>query len=83
MVGDVADIGKEGAVEEIIQIDEETQPRKPIPTPAVPSQSDIDEHRIDHIPYRSWCRECVEEHAREWRHTHDDDAKGTCSFDSM
>ena len=37
-------------------------------TPAMPSQEEMDLHRIVHLPYRLWCPECVEGFAREWPH---------------
>ena len=43
--------------EEIIA--EDIQPRRVMPTPVLPSQAEIDEHNIDHIPYRVWCDSCV------------------------
>ncbi len=38
---------------------EECGPRRVLPDPGQPTQSEIEEHRIDHLPYRSWCPECV------------------------
>ena len=35
---------------------EEVEDRRPLPNPDVPTQSEVEEHRVDHIPYRSWCR---------------------------
>ena len=37
---------------------------------AMPTQEEIDLHRITHLPYRPWCPECVEGFAREWPHRH-------------
>ena len=45
--------------EELIEAEEEAAPRDSLPTPELPSQSEIDDHNIDHCPYRSWCRHCV------------------------
>ena len=28
--------------------------------PFMPSAAEVEEHRLTHMPYRSWCRECVE-----------------------
>ena len=40
-----------------------------LPTPAMPSQAEIEEHRASgHAQYRSWCDECVEGFGREWPH---------------
>ena len=46
----------------------EARPARRIPRPDMPSQADIDQHRIDHIPYRAWCPECVEGFGRERAH---------------
>ena len=34
-------------------------PRRVAPDPGLPTQSEIDEHNVDHWPYRSWCEHCV------------------------
>ncbi len=34
-------------------------PRRSLPDPGQPTASEIEEHRLDHLPYRSWCAECV------------------------
>ena len=34
---------------------EDVQPCKTKQTPILPSQSEVEEHNIDHIPYRAWC----------------------------
>ena len=54
--------------EELIEAEEETAPRDTLPNPELPSQSEIDDHNVDHCPYRSWCRHCVEGRARELTH---------------
>ena len=36
------------------------EPLRIAPSPILPSAAEVEEHRITHIPYRSWCRECVE-----------------------
>ena len=28
----------------------------PVPTPYKPSQDEVDDHNLKHLPYRSWCR---------------------------
>ena len=47
-VDDVADIE-----------DEEAAPRKVLRDPGEPPLQEWEEHRVDHIPYRSWCPYCV------------------------
>ena len=59
--------GENGA-EEIVSIEEEVQPCKQMKSPATPTQSELDEHRVDHLPYRDWCPECVEGFGREAPH---------------
>ena len=58
--GEVAgsDILPEGGRE--ITAEDEALPTKVIARPGMPTQAEIERHRIDHIPYRSWCPECVE-----------------------
>ena len=47
---------------------EQARTIKALKTRDTPTQEMIDLHRITHIPYRSWCPECVEGFAREWAH---------------
>ena len=57
------------AAGEIMESSEvEVQQQKPIASPTLPSQSERMEHRITHLPYRSWCDECVEAFGRERSH---------------
>ena len=54
-----------GANEEDRQTDdekeEEAQPNKRILAPDMPTKAEVIEHKAnDHIPYRSWCKHCVE-----------------------
>ena len=63
-------VGGDDDAEEIVQSQEEdTQPMKTMPTPEMPTEAEVEEHRIDHLPYRNWCRECVEGFGREDAHT--------------
>ena len=48
--------------------EEEARMSKPIPQPELPCRDEVNRHRVDHIPYRSWCPECVEGFARERAH---------------
>ena len=49
--------------------DEEVKPTRAVRSPPMPSQQEIDEHRVSHLPYRSWCPECVEAFGRERGHS--------------
>ena len=33
--------------------------RRVAPDPGLPTQSEVDEHNVDHWPYRCWCEHCV------------------------
>ena len=85
----VLPIGEAGEVlagDELIEAEEETEPRDSLPTPELPSQSEIDDHNIDHCPYRSWCPHCVEGRAREMAHRMQDPGArkiATISFDYL
>ena len=48
---------------------EETEAKHVLRTPTLPSQAEIDEHWLDHLPYRSWCGTCVSGRGRERPHT--------------
>ena len=55
---------KEDAIEEIPgeenpEEGQECAPRRALPDPGQPTQQQLDDHRIDHLPFRSWCPECV------------------------
>ena len=49
---------------------EDVQPVKGLYTPEMPSRAVIEQHRVDHWPYRSWCDECNEGFGREASHGH-------------
>ena len=57
----------EGAEAEECEV-EEAVPRKALPDPGQPTQSQLEDHRIDHYPFRSWCPECVAGRARADHH---------------
>ena len=59
--------------EEIIA--EDVEPRRVMPTPVLPSQADIDEHMVDHNPYRAWCDSCVAGQGQEVPHKRSDHGK--------
>ena len=52
-------------VERDIEVEEEGVVPKGVSVPYTPSQREIDEHELTHIPYRSWCAHCVRARARE------------------
>ena len=65
---------------------EVADPKRIMPTPILPSPSDIQKHRECHIPYQSWCEDCVEGRGREMGHSHVDMAERsvpTIAFDYL
>ena len=38
---------------------EDAAPKKIAADPGKPSQLEVEEHEVDHYPYRTWCEECV------------------------
>ena len=58
------DLEAEGEQGEIIEVgsdelEAEAAPRRTAPDPGQPTREEVDEHRVDHYPYRSWCEFCV------------------------
>ena len=50
----------EGSKDETeIQPEEEVADLEVGTGPVQPSAADVAEHRVTHMPYRSWCRQCV------------------------
>ena len=43
--------------------DEDCTPKLVAVDPGLPTEKELEEHKADHLPYRSWCRECVESKA--------------------
>ena len=38
---------------------EDAAPKRSAADPGRPSQLEVEEHEVDHCPFRSWCEECV------------------------
>ena len=64
--------GAQGGEDVVEGADAEAVLRKALPSPYMPTISEIREHKTNHLPYRSWCDECVEAFAREWPHLRQD-----------
>ena len=67
-------VGGDGGVDEGEQgevydaIDPEEAFVKVLPSPALPSQKEVDSHSVLHLPYRDWCPACVKAKGREDGH---------------
>jgi len=49
----------DGEAIEADESEDECAPKRAAPDPGAPTQQQIDDHEIDHMPYRSWCEACV------------------------
>ena len=47
---------------------EEIQAQRTLQSPVLPTLSELQKHRITHLPFRAWCPDCVEAFAREMAH---------------
>ena len=66
LVGEHEDVEPDDIqTDELIDAPEEpSDTKRVLPTPELPSMSDILKHREDHVPYMSWCDHCVEGRGR-------------------
>ena len=65
---------------------EDVEPLRVAASPDLPSRSEIEKHRVDHWPPRTWCDECVEGFGRERGHFRKPDTEThgpIVSFDYM
>ena len=76
---------KEPPEEEDPELGQECAPRRVLPDPGQPTQKQLDEHRIDHLPFRSWCPECVAGRATGEQHQKRGESKSipTISMDYL
>ena len=58
----------EGEEEVVAQPEQEAENVKRLPTPDMPTRSEMLDHRCTHVPYRAWCPHCVEGRGREFGH---------------
>ena len=66
--------------------EEDCGPKRVAPDPGMPTQSEIDDHNVDHLPFRSWCVPCVEGRAAGEQHRRSDGVASQVSkfaFDYM
>ena len=43
----------------------EAQPARPGIVPVLPSEAEVEQHELTHLPFRSWCRHCVRAKGKE------------------
>ena len=62
---------------EVPQDEEEADAVQPLPTPNTPTRSEVLDHRVCHVPFRAWCKHCVEGRGQEFGHySHKKEARG-------
>ena len=65
--------------EEDFECQECVGPRIP-PDPGQPTQKQLEDHRVDHLPFRSWCPGCVAGRATGEQHIARTDPKQVSTF---
>jgi hypothetical protein len=68
MLFDVEDGGEGEEIKIETEDDAEVEPVKVATDPGKPTDRQIEEHRLTHLPYRSWCRWCVLGRGRGLQH---------------
>ena len=53
-----AEMDEESGGDDVGAEDQEVEPMRTAPDPELPTEAEVDDHRIDHTPYRSWCEWC-------------------------
>ena len=61
------ELSEEVALEEDEE-EEEARRAKSVTDPRVPSKTEVDEHNLTHLPFRSWCPWCIQGKARNVFH---------------
>ena len=67
------------ATEEDFTCQECVEPRI-LPDPGQPTQKQLEDHRVDHLPCRSWCPECVAGRATGEQHQKRTETKSITTF---
>ena len=58
--------GKDESPEDEMQ--EDLAPKRISPDPGRPTEQEVSEHNVDHMPFRSWCEFCVKGRATGEQH---------------
>ena len=48
---------------------EESRKVKKMMDPLLPSEDEVREHQLTHLPFRNWCHHCVRGRGKEMNHT--------------
>ena len=94
-LGELFADGNEGEIPEVVEANEgkddgeeplegedcEGAKARILPDPGEPTASQIEDHRAcGHVPYRSWCAECVKGRSTGEQHRHRKGERGICVF---
>ena len=55
----------EGSQEEADDADRGVRRPRRLADPTIPSEVEVEEHNLTHLPYRSWCEHCVRGRGKE------------------
>ena len=44
--------------DDVEDADQEVEPLRTAPDPQLPTEAEVEDHRVDHTPYRIWCEWC-------------------------
>ena len=61
-----------------IDVEEEVHEQAPIvkaTDPSLPTQEEVDEHNLTHLPHRSWCPVCIKARGKESPHKATDEER--------
>ena len=81
MEGDGEEVVDNDNFDEAASDDEESRKVKKMMDPLLPSESEVREHQLTHLPFRNWCHHCVRGRGKETNHTKKDrDVRGLDEF---
>ena len=55
-------------LEDLVDMDEPAEKRRVLKDPGEPTMQEYNDHRVDHLPFRSWCPHCVRGRASGTQH---------------
>ena len=66
---------KSASVGHSVSQEEEGREMRIIKDPGEPTEREIEEHELTHVPFRAWCKACVRGKAQNDPHYHKQDAE--------
>ena len=65
---EVGEVENEDFEEIVCEEQEEARQPEVLRDPGAPTQKEIEEHNVTHLPFRSWCQHCVSGKAQDRPH---------------